>query len=223
MAMTNAERQKAYRERKKAEGQEDERSRVYATILYPDSAPPNWKEIIVDWHVSTLISPLHDKDINPDGSLKKPHHHIMIMFDGLKSWNQVKPLFNSIKAVGREKVMSTRGYARYLCHLDNPEKAQYKPQDVICYGGADYTLINNLPTDDLKALIDIFDFISMYQVRSLAHLIDYSRKYRTDWLLLVLRSHAYIIDKYIKSLTWEVDTGQARSVITDDNGEVLDV
>lgn len=223
MAQTNAERQKAYRERKKAEGKEEERSRVYATILYPDSAPPNWKEIIVDWHVSTLISPLHDKDINPDGSLKKPHHHIMIMFDGLKSWNQVQSLFKSIKAVGRERVMSTRGYARYLCHLDNPEKAQYNPKDVICYGGADYTMINNLPTDDLKALIDIFDFISMHQVRSLAHLIDYSRKYRTDWLLLVLRSHAYIIDKYIKSLTWEVDTGQARPIITDDNGEVLDV
>lgn len=47
------------------------------------------------------------------------------MFDGVKTIEQAKDLFEQIGGVGCEKVNSIRGYARYLCHLDNPEKAQY--------------------------------------------------------------------------------------------------
>lgn len=223
MAMTNAEKQKAYRKRKKAEGEKDERTRVYASILYPESAPPDWRERLIQWHIAALISPLHDKDINPDGAIKKPHHHIMILFEGVKTPEQAKEIFDSIGAVGQERIISTRGYARYLCHLDNPEKAQYSISDVQCFGGADIHVLINSPTDDLKALISVFDFIRRNQIRSLAHLIDYCVKYNSEWLMLVTRDKAYIIDKYIKSSAWEMDTSQARPVITDDNGEVLDV
>ena len=31
-----------------------------------------------------------------------------------------------------------RAYARYLCHLDNPEKAQYEVAEGESLGGADY-------------------------------------------------------------------------------------
>ena len=68
---------------------------------------------------------------------------------------QVKPIFDDIGGVGREMVNSARGYARYLCHLDNPEKAQYDPAEVRCMGGADYYGITNLPTDDIKMLGEI--------------------------------------------------------------------
>ena len=79
-------------------------------------------------HVAALISPLHDKDTNPSGEPKKPHYHVLLMFEGVKDYEtQVKPIFAEIGGVGREMVNSARGYARYLCHLDNPEKAQYEP------------------------------------------------------------------------------------------------
>ena len=223
MAMTNAEKQKAYRKRKKAEGEKDERTRVYASILYPESAPADWIEILTQWHVAAIVSPLHNQDINPDGTLKKPHHHIMIMFEGVKTPEQAKTIFDSIGAVGRENIVSTRGYARYLCHMDNPEKAQYSTSDVLCLGGADYQALINSPADDLKTLISVFDFIRRNQIRSLAHLIDYCMRYNTEWLMMITRDKAYIIDKYIKSSAWELDTQQPRPIIIDDNGEVLDV
>ena len=101
----------------------DSRRRVFATVVYPESSPDNWRQIIDDYHVPVLISPLHDKDINNgSGDLKKPHYHVMFMFDGKKSddqWNDIKSSFGG---VGTERIESTRGYARYLCHLDNPEK-----------------------------------------------------------------------------------------------------
>lgn len=223
MALTNAEKQKAYRKRQKEKGIADERTRVYATVIYPESAPKDWKEQLTQWHVAAIVSPLHDKDVNPDGTIKKPHHHIMFLFENKKSLEQIKPIFDSINAVGRENIISTRGYARYLCHLDNPEKAQYNTTDVLCFGGADYTALINSPSDDLKTLISVFDFIRRNQIRSLAHLIDYCVKYNSEWLMLITRDKAYIIDKYIKSASWELDSGQERPMITDDNGEVLEV
>lgn len=223
MALSNAEKQKAYRERKKAAGEKDERTRVYATVIYPESAPPDWRERLTQWHVAAIVSPLHDKDTNPDGSPKKPHHHIMMMLENKKSIDQIKPIFDSIGAVGRENIISTRGYARYLCHMDNPEKAQYSTSDILCFGGADYQALINSPSDDLKTLISVFNFVRRNQIRSLAHLIDYCMQYNTEWLMMITRDKAYIIDKYIKSSAWEMDTQQPRPVITDDNGEVLDV
>lgn len=55
------------------------RTRNFATIVYPESANPGWKEILRDLHIPAFISPLHDMDCNPDGELKKPHHHVIFM------------------------------------------------------------------------------------------------------------------------------------------------
>lgn len=52
------------------------RTRNWATVVYPESAPKNWREILGEMRVPCFLSPLHDKDINPDGTPKKP----IIMF-----------------------------------------------------------------------------------------------------------------------------------------------
>ena len=43
------------------------RGRNWAIIVYTDSAPEDWEDIIKKEPV--VISPLHDKDVNPDGEL----------------------------------------------------------------------------------------------------------------------------------------------------------
>src|SRR5699024_11179639 len=54
----------------------DERTRNWTFVVYPESAPEDWREIIDDLHVPWIESPLHDKDVNPDGEIKKPHWHV---------------------------------------------------------------------------------------------------------------------------------------------------
>lgn len=56
------------------------RTRNYATIVYPESAPPNWISILEDEHIASFISPLHDKDIENDGenTPKKAHYHVIV-------------------------------------------------------------------------------------------------------------------------------------------------
>lgn len=244
MAKSNAEKCKEYRERKKAQEQEEQRkrearreankkyaaahprSRNFATVIYPESAPEDWQERLIQLHVAALVSPLHDRDLNPDGEIKKPHWHLMVMFESPKDFEtQVKPIFDQLGAVGREEVFSARGYARYLTHMDNPEKAQYSEKDVSAFGGADYYSITNMPTDDMKLLTDIFRFVRVNQVTSFAELLDFAAVYRPDWFSTIAMSRAYIVDKYIKSVAWELGMGtEKRTAYTDpETGERFEI
>ena len=45
------------------------RTRNYATVVYPESAPENWLSILSDSHVPCFVSPLHDLDLNPNDKL----------------------------------------------------------------------------------------------------------------------------------------------------------
>ena len=57
------------------------RTRNYATVVYPESAPENWQQIISESKIPVFISPLHDQDINPTGEHKKSHFHVMAMYE----------------------------------------------------------------------------------------------------------------------------------------------
>lgn len=213
--------------RKRADEKRAGRTRNFATVVYPESAPADWKDQLDQLHVAALISPLHDQDTNPSGEQKKPHYHVLVMFEGPKDFElQVKPIFDAIGGVGRENVMSARGYARYLCHLDNPDKHQYNPADVQQFGGADYWGITQLPTDDMKMLLEIFNYIRDNAIYSLAEFIDLAGVYHPEWCSLVALSRGYIVDKYIKSLTWEQETGYVRSAdrvkVDPGTGEVME-
>ena len=73
-----------------------ERTRGYATIVYPESAPADWKEILADLKIQVLISPLHDQDVNPTGEPKKPHYHIMLIFEGPKAAHRPERLLQHL-------------------------------------------------------------------------------------------------------------------------------
>ena len=96
------------------------RNTHYATLVYPESAPHDWIDILEEQHIQALISPLHDKDIDKEGNPKKPHYHIILIFESLKSPNQVKEINEQFGGVGVIPLHSLGAYSRYLCHTDNP-------------------------------------------------------------------------------------------------------
>lgn len=166
--------------------------------------PDNWLEKLSDAHVATLVSPMHIGDVNPDGKPKKPHWHVLIVYEGVKTWEtQVKPFFESFGGVGREDVQSARGYARYLCHLDNPEKCQYNPSGVITYGGADYKAITQMPTDDINELYAILDIIEDNHIVSYRQLIQRLRINRPELAATALTRFTLPIKEYMRSMSWE--------------------
>lgn len=184
------------------------RVRNFATVVYPESAPENWLEVLDGLHVPAFVSPLHDKDVNPNGSPKKAHWHVLIMFAGVKTQEQAQAVISAIGGVGCESVSTVRGYARYLVHADNPEKAQYSKSDVRAFSGADYDAITHLPTDDVKMIREMMEYIRVNQVTGFAMFADICARDHEDWFRALVTKSAYFIKEYIKSLTWETSQPQ---------------
>lgn len=174
------------------------RTRNYATVVYQESAPADWQAILEECFISAFISPYHDKDKNPDGEDKKPHWHVMIMFDTVKTKEQAKEIFDKIGGVGCEVINSMRGYARYLCHLDNPDKHQYDRKDVVCLSGADYETVIALPSDVFTAYADMVDFVVEHNITSYSEFALWSRLNRLDWFNILCKS-SYFIEHFIRS------------------------
>ncbi|MCC8136088.1 MAG: replication protein [Ruminococcus sp.] len=178
------------------------RSKYYSTIVYTESAPPDWLEILQSHFVPAFVSPCHDSDVTEDGEIKKSHYHVMLLFDGLKSVPQAQEIFDSIGGVGCEKIKSLRGHARYLCHLDNPEKAQYSPDDVIALCGADYKSIIALPDDKCSTIGEIFDFCVENDIIYYSRLVMYARKNNDVWFKCLINNASCIVP-FLRSLEYE--------------------
>lgn len=177
------------------------RPRNYATVVYPESAPEDWMEILSMEHVPVFVSPLHDQDTDPGKEPKKPHYHVMVMFEGHKDPETVRGMFEKIGGVGLETVQSIRGYARYLCHLDNPEKAQYDTEQVRCMGGADYAATIGLPLDRYKLIGEMLDYCEDENngIGSYYDLLLFCREYRADWFRILCDSGTYVMKEYFRS------------------------
>lgn len=183
------------------------------------SSPDNWFNIVMDWCVPCFISPLHVDDVSEDGTPKKPHFHLMLMFDGVKTVEQVTKLFDQVGGVGCKVLSSLRGYARYLCHLDNPEKAQYRTDEVRQYFGADYIKVIELASDKLLAIDEMQDFCDAYDVDSFYLLCNYCKKYRPDWHRVLKESSTLYMKEWLQSRYWSKHNDLLH--IVDKDGTIL--
>ena len=174
------------------------KSRYWAFIVYPESAPKDWREILCEKGCIFAVSPLHDKDVNPTGELKKEHYHVLVQFEGPTTYKNVdENICSIINATIPKKVISLRGYYRYLCHLDNPEKVQYDTKEIEEYGGFKVELTTTeITTYKLKICEDI-ENNNIIEYRDLC---EYYRNEIGDLdLWEVASNHTYFFDKYICS------------------------
>lgn len=181
------------------------RTRNFASVVYPESAPENWIEILQQQCVPAFVSPLHNSDYNPSGEPKKEHFHVMIMFDGVKTIEQAREVFESIGGVGVEMIKSVRAYARYLCHLDNPDKAKYSLDDVTALAGADYVVTINSSADKYTAIGEMIDFCVSTGIDSYAELIIYAKNNRMDWFRILCDNGTLPVVQFLKSRYWEMN------------------
>ena len=195
---------------KKVVKTKDGRIRNYATIVYPDSAPDNWQEILADLRIPALVSPLHDKDVNPDGVLKKPHYHVLMCTEGKKTREQFREMASSFGGVGSEIVQSIRGYSRYLCHLDNPEKAQYSVTDIKSFGGADFEAYVTLPSDLSKQVKLMQRFCVSHNVRSFSFFANLCAEDFPDWHYILLFKCTNYFKAYFSSARYDWENQMKR-------------
>lgn len=179
------------------------RGRNWAIVAYPESLPENWKEIIKSEPVA--ISPLHDKDINAEGELKKPHYHLVLSYRGNKSFEQIDEIARLLHAPIPERINSLTGAVRYLTHMDDPNKYQYDSSDIQVFGGFDLESVLSLSTGDKRQLLR--DMIEFIDENNIVHLVDFtnyclSEKSPAGWFEILTERNTLFLKEYIKS-NWQ--------------------
>lgn len=153
--------------------QKDGRARAWTMIVYPESAPENWKEQLDNEHI-TWACVLHDKDANPDGTRKKAHYHVLLLFEGKKSYEQIKEISDSLHAPVPQRVTSVRGMVRYMIHMDNPEKYQYDRAAIEPHGGIDIDKYFELSVSQVEEVLsDMSAFILENSIDNFGDFISY--------------------------------------------------
>lgn len=114
--------------------QDNLKGRHFSYIIYPDSAPADWIEQLKSIGLAFVVSPLHNKDINADGTKKKDHWHIIVSWGNTTTYRAARGLCNILNCPIPQMLRNCNGMYRYLTHKDNPEKHQYKEQPK-CYNG----------------------------------------------------------------------------------------
>lgn len=114
------------------------KKRNWAFVLYPESAPKDWREQLAMSGIQCAVSPLHDRDENPDKTPKKPHYHVILVYGNPTTYSNVRAFTNGrLGQTIPQPLEQVRGYYRYLTHEDNPEKYQYNKADIQTINGFD--------------------------------------------------------------------------------------
>ena len=178
----------------------EKRSNKWAFLLYQESAPEHYLDVLENMHIPFVLSPWHDKDINKEtGEFKKAHKHGALYFDSLKSYSQVSELLtkNLNTPAHVEPVMSPKGMYDYFTHAENPEKTLYDINEIEtgCGFDLDKFLINNNSDEFLSMVIDI---IEEHNFTEFNNLVRYARVENPSLLNLIIEK-TYFFAKYLDS------------------------
>lgn len=111
------------------------KKRYWAFVVYPESAPQNWRDLLQETGLPVAVSPLHDRDKESNGQFKKPHWHCIACYSGPTTFNSVKCLTDKLNAPIPIPLESVRGNYRYFTHKDNPDKFQYDEKNITSLNG----------------------------------------------------------------------------------------
>lgn len=177
------------------------KKREWTFVIYPESAPQDWRDIIRQRGIVAAASPLHDRDINADGTPKKPHHHIIVVYDGPTTYNNVLALSQGELGGTIPKVLdSPRGMYTYFTHEDNPEKAQYEKKDIEHFNGFNITDLCMLKASEIQEIkLRVLDFIDDNGIFEYADLVRFLRLAGMKDEAQVAMESTFFFDKYITS------------------------
>lgn len=186
----------------------EKKCRTWNAVVYPESLPENWRELLDDTHLQWVESPLHDKDINATGETKKAHYHLSIVWDGPVTYKCAANLIREVlNGAAPQACHSLRGSVRYMAHIDNPEKYQYSVNDIIGHGGIDLDELL-MPSESYQQEIlgRMTDWIIENRCDNFAMFMMFCRSEHPDWFDIATRRNT----GYIRALIDGVYQVEAR-------------
>lgn len=176
------------------------KKRNWAFLLYPESAPEDWREQLQLSGLQCAVSPLHELDINPDNTPKKPHWHIIVCYSGPTSFAVVKQLTDRLNQPIPQALEQVRGYYRYFTHKDNPEKAQYDESEITTINGFNISDFCELTKSEVLAYKkQLQDLIREREIYEYADLMDFLLDNELSTEYEVASNNTFFFEKYITS------------------------
>lgn len=178
------------------------KKRNWAFVAYPESLPNAWIEQLQQSGLQCAISPLHDRDYNADGSLKKAHYHVILCYSGPTSFNVVcKLVCEQLGQPIPQALEQIRGYYRYFTHKDNPEKAQYNESEIKSINGfniKDYVELTKSEIVKIKSNIQtIIKDNQIYEYSDLLDFLQCKENYLNEYEIAL--NNTLLFDRYISS------------------------
>lgn len=195
----------------------NKRNSKWTFIIYKESAPKNYINILESLHIPFMLSPWHDKDIDLEtGELLKPHKHGVFFFDSLKSYEQVSEIVSTIlnSPAKVEPVHSPKGMYDYFIHASNPDKASYNLEDIEYGAGFEIEnfLIINQSDGILKQIVDI---IEENDITEFQKLVKYSRDNNLVYLQYIA-TKTFFFSKYLDSRRHSYKVEQEHAIIDEE-------
>lgn len=184
-----------------SKGNKSTRTRNWTVVVYPESLPEEWIELLNSFNIEYIISPLHDSDTNGAEEEKKAHYHVLLMFGGVKTYDQVKELIKPLNCPAPQKVHNAKSLVRYFLHLDHPDKHQYNKNDLVTYGGVDISeMLRPSASERYELIAEMIEFIRVEGITEFTAIVNVAyMKRKEDWFPLLCDNSAFIINKYIQS------------------------
>lgn len=177
------------------------KGRNWAFVMYPESMPGDWFDRLQMTGLPFAISPLHDKDINPTGEVKKAHYHVICYYENSTTQKSVKELVcDLVNATIPIKLESVQGMYRYHVHQDNPEKYQYDDRDRTFINGFDTNKVNSLTyTEKSKLMVEIQKLVMNEHITEYSDLMDILLDNDLYNMWDVARNETIFLSTYIRS------------------------
>lgn len=174
-----------------------DKSRNWWFILYPESAPLDWLDILRARLIPFAVSPLHDRDITKDGSLKKPHYHIMLRFNGPTTYNHVLELTRSLGQPIPTRYDSPIAAYNYLSHENDQDKFHYSQTEIQLYNGF------SVPNDQGETMDEItykvLSYIIDNDICEFSYLVEMLLSEQLFQYVKCVRKNSYFYVSFLKS------------------------
>ena len=125
-------------------------------IVYPESAPENWRETLETMGNPFAVSPLHNLDENESAEggpeLKKEHWHMLMVWSNPTTWLNAIRVAETLHAPIPLPVSNIRNRYDYFTHKNDPHKHQYDPAEIEHHCGFNIAEVASLTSAEVLSI-----------------------------------------------------------------------
>lgn len=195
--------------------EQQQKVRAYWFVVWPESVNMSKLfQILRESGYAVLISPLHNRDLRDEtGEIKKEHYHIIVRFSTARylepvrrlvgSWlfdaNAMSSLIDGNSATWYVKpITDWPGAVRYLCHLDDDDKAKYPTNEVMSFGFCDLSpLYASSKADDVESYYSLIAWCRQHPRAGYSELMDAVYDSEDHALMRAMQRYSYTLKAYI--------------------------